>query len=100
MAEVANPMHAALLELRRRVLAEMDVAERALARADQDMGGGLAWLGPEARLWRDDLGRRRTQARRASDRLATAIDEALAGQPVRVAESRADGYRRQMTGRL
>ncbi|GAA0403259.1 hypothetical protein Acor_33530 [Acrocarpospora corrugata] len=100
MAEAANPMHAALLELRRQLLAELHVVEQALAKADADMGGGLVWLGPEARQWRDDLGRRRTQARRESDRLVTAIDEALAGQPARVPETTADTYRRQLTGRL
>ncbi|GIH29409.1 hypothetical protein Aph01nite_77190 [Acrocarpospora phusangensis] len=100
MAETANPMHTALLDLRRRLRAELHVVEQALAKADQDMGGGLVWLGPEARRWRDDLGQRRTQIRRAADRLSIAIEDALAGQPSTVAESMADMYRRQMSGRL
>ncbi|HEX8007601.1 MAG TPA: hypothetical protein VF482_14375 [Trebonia sp.] len=100
MAETANPIHAALLDLQRRIRAELHAVEQALAKADKDMGGGLVWLGPEARRWRDDLGLRRTQIQRASDRLETAIDAALAGQPAKVPEAMADAYRRQRSGRL
>ncbi|WP_214105704.1 hypothetical protein [Acrocarpospora catenulata] len=97
---MTNPIHAALMELRRQILADADMVERALAKTDQDMGSGLVWLGPDARSWRDDLGQRRMQVRRASNRLVTAIEEALAGQPAQVSESTADAYRRQRTGRL
>ncbi|MEO3860523.1 hypothetical protein [Acrocarpospora sp. B8E8] len=100
MVEIANPMHAALLDLQRRIRGELHVVEQALAKSDRDMGGGLVWLGPEARRWRDDLGLRRTQIRRASDRLETAIGDALAGQPAQVPETTADAYRRQRSGRL
>ncbi|GAA1007365.1 hypothetical protein Aple_018090 [Acrocarpospora pleiomorpha] len=100
MAETANPMHTALLDLQRRIRTELHVIEQTLAKADKHMGGGMVWLGPEARRWRDDLGLRRTQLRRASDRVERAIDDALAGQPVRVPEATADAYRRQRSGRL
>ncbi|WP_283133566.1 hypothetical protein [Rhizohabitans arisaemae] len=97
---VENPLHVNLIRLRARLVEEAETLRGALGKAESDMGGGQVWVGPSADRWKDELGGRRAQLKRAVERLLGDVDEALARHPAMVPAHQAELIRRRLSGRM